>query len=138
MGRPGRAKEAHMSESIPQGFTRLVAVEFKPGGKRYIYEAPPFGESLEPGDTVMTDQNVIAKVVGVELIDTDIYRETVEFILSAAGASYPLKRIKGVMRDIADGRDWCAWPGWDDAAEAEKARRIVDDAFAPDAGGADD
>lgn len=102
-------------------YTRLVAVEFKPNGKRYIYEAPAWGESLEPGDTVMTDQNIIAKVVGVETIDTDINRETVEFIIEATGATYPLKRIIGVMKDIAAGRNWCAWPGWGDDAKTESA-----------------
>lgn len=109
--------------------TRLVAIEFKPGGKRYIYEAPPWGESPKPGDIVMTDQNAIAKIVSVVTIDVKARRDTVMFIMDAASALYPLKRIKGVMRDIADECDWCEWPGWDDAAKAENAWRTVGEVF---------
>lgn len=107
-----------MSESRTEEYTRLVALEFKPGGKRYIYEAPPWGSNISAGDMVMTDRGVTAMVADAVTIDTDLNADVVRFIMSAAGATYPLKRIRAVMRDIADGRRWCDWPGWGDAAEA--------------------
>jgi hypothetical protein len=76
----------------------------------------------------MTDRGVTAVVADAVTINTKSNAEYVRFIMSAAGATYPLKRIRAVMRDIADGRRWCDWPGWGDGAEAEAA----------DAGGADD
>ena len=105
-------------------YTRLVLVEFAKGGKRYIYEAPPW-----PIPSVSTrfacvetcrDGFVTAKVVGTILVNPEAAPEELAFILACTGAKLPLKRIVGfVDEDACRDEGFYDWDkeGTEDGAE---------------------
>lgn len=69
----------------------LVCVEFSKGGKRYLYQAPMYSR-LKAGDLVWCEGT---KDMGTVVDSLGVYHEDEEyrFMLTAAGATEPLKKI---------------------------------------------
>jgi hypothetical protein len=72
----------------------LVLVEYQPGGKRYLFEAP-YRNTLEAGDLVeVEDGDKIAKVIAAErYLDVKTDAKSIDLIVNAAEATLPLKKV---------------------------------------------
>jgi hypothetical protein len=75
----------------------LVLVEFQPGGKRYLFEAPS-SVCIEVGSIVeVEDGDKLATVIASDsYINVTAFPEKFDLIVKAAEATLPLKRIKAI------------------------------------------
>jgi hypothetical protein len=76
----------------------LALIEYQPGGKRYLFEAP-YDNTLEAGDLVEVDGgDKFATVIAADCyLDVDHDARSINMIIQSAEAELPLKRVRTVI-----------------------------------------